>query len=338
MMFSKAISSILLILTLFISGCIDIEISDLGLIDSISVNQDGSPRGMALSMDENIYVTDFKGNQFLKIAENNIEGSSVSWPAEGILFTSKLNNLWSVKIYSPKFENTDVLLQEFNAIRLPVLKLGNLSYMVLPEEEKLLGSINIYNLDSSRVTILFDSAYYDYEWLAGGKDIAAITVSNTIEGGFSGSVVIKNVDTLTEKVVFTGDFVECKDFLDTRKDGTIIFGSLGEIYLYNIGTEELSKWHGPTGYDFRLPPSVSSSLKGYILAKVSGIEEDWTGQLYLINLKDEFIPIPGWPIWIEEPLLVYVDLDCGDLYSINLDTQESENITKKYEEYGPKKN
>jgi hypothetical protein len=210
--------------------------------------------------------------------------------------------------------------------------------MVLPEEEKLLGSINIYNLDSSRVTILFDSAYYDYEWLAGGKDIAAITVSNTIEGGFSGSVVIKNVDTLTEKVVFTGDFVECKDFLDTRKDGTIIFGSLGEIYLYNIGTEELSKWHGPTGYDFRLPPSVSSSLKGYILAKVSGIEEDWTGQLYLINLKDEFIPIPGWPIWIEEPLLVYVDLDCGDLYSINLDTQESENITKKYEEYGPKKN
>lgn len=330
MKFLKINLIIILIGLLFASGCVDVVIRDIGLIDTISINPNRQARDMAMSLDENIYVVDFKGSQFLKITENNIDASSVSWSKEGILYTSKLDDLWTINIYNSKHENTNIFLQELNNIRLPMLKSGDLSYIVLSEENEPIGNINIYDLDTSKVIVLFDNAYYDYEWLLEEKDIAAITVSNVNENNFNGSVVIKNVDTLSEKIIFTGTFTINKDYLDIRKDGTVIFSSEGEIYVYNIKTEEVSRWQGTNGYDFRLPPSVDSSLKGYVLAKVSGAEEGWNGQLYLVNLKNELIPIQGWPICIEEPILVSIDLSTGDLLSVNLENNEIVNITEKY--------
>jgi hypothetical protein len=318
----------------FCAGCVDVGPEQIGLIDLISINQDGPARGMALSLDENIYVTDFQGSQFLKIAKNNIDASSLSWSKQGIVYTSKLEDIWTINIYSPKYEKTDVLLQELNNVRLPMLKSGGLSYVVLPDEDEFIGSINIYSPDTSKVIILFENAYYDYEWLPGERDIAAITVSNVNEDVFNGSVVIKNIDTLSEKIVFTGVFSIKKDYIDVTKDETLIFSSEDAIYVYNIKEDKLSKWEGPSGYDFRLPPSVDSSLKGYALAKVSGVEDDWKGQLYLVNLKKEIIPVQGWPLWIEEPMLVYLDLPTGDLFSMNLETNETNDITKKYNKEG----
>lgn len=308
-----------------IAGISCISMEDLGLIDVVSVNSAISKDGqVAFSDGDVIYLTDFRGDKYLKIAEEDIDNSSVSLSKEGILYIKKPKDIWTLNLYDTSKNESVVLLQEVSKIKLPVYS-DEISYMVFPEDDSV-GNINIYEKDSARAYVLFENVYYDYEWLYGKRKIAAITVSNINEDIFQGSVVIKDIENLSEEIIFTGTFGMKKDYLDIRQDGDIIFSSEGEIYVYNPDTKELLTWEGPEGYDYRLPPSVNSALKGYVLAKVKGIEEGWNGQLYLVPQNGEFIRIPAWSVWIEEPFAVCIDVE--SLLAVNLDTNEITDLIK----------
>lgn len=289
------------------SGCIDI--SEIGIInDTVSVGPKGE---VALCIDEEIYITDLKGTKFTRVTENDVYNGAVSWSKEGLLYVEQQGDIWLLKM------GNDVLLQEMNRILSPIDSSG-LSYFVLGEKETYFGNINIYEKETSRIYTLLEDVYYDYEWIPGSRRIAAITSQ--------GVLLIKDIDNLLEEVVYKGDFKESEDYIDITTDNNIIFSSNGEIYLYNIDSKELSKWHGKAGYDYRLPPSINSSLKGYILARIKSIEEDWTGQLYLVKPDGSFISVPAWPIWIDEPMIVCIDQSSGDVLAADLEKNESINL------------
>jgi len=296
-----------------LSGCIDI--GEIWIInDTVSVGPKGE---VALCIDEEIYVTDLNGSRFTRVTENDVYDGAVSWSRSGLLYVENQEDRWTLNI------GREVLLQEMNKILSPVYS-SELSYFVLGEEETYYGNINIYEKDTSRIYTLLEDVYYDYEWLPGSRRIAAITSQ--------GVLLIKDIDNLLEEVVYNGDFKAGDDYMDITRDNNIIFSSNGEIYLYNIDSKELSKWQGKEGYDYRLPPSINSNLKGYIVARVKSIEDDWTGQVYLVDSKGGFISVPAWPIWIDEPMVVCMDQSNGDVLVTNLEKNETINLTEKYYE------
>lgn len=310
------------------SGCIDFDISmsDLGIIDVVSVNEKGD---VSVCMDEEIYITDFSGSEFIRVTENDYYNGAVSWSRDGLLYVENPGDIWTLNLYTPG-EKPTVVLQEMNRIAVPIDSI-ELGYVVLADEEEPFGNLNIYEKDTSRIYTLIENIYYDYEWVPGQRKIVAISVTSVDEDTFSGVLLIKDIDSLSEEVVFNGTFTARWDYVDIRRDNSVIFSSNGEIYLYNIETKELSKWQGPDGYDYRLPPSINSSLNGYVLAKVKGIEEEWGGQLYLVKPSGEFISVPAWPLWIEEPMAICVEI--SSLLVVNLEKNEVVDIIKKFDEY-----
>lgn len=313
---------------IFGSGCIDLDMGmgDLGIVDVVSVNEKGD---VGVCMDEEIYITDFSGSGFTRMTENDYYNGAVSWSKDGLLYVENPKDVWTLNLYTPK-EGSIVLLQEMNKIAVPI-DASELSYIVLSDEEKPFGNLNIYEKDTSRIYTLIENVYYDYEWVPGQRKIVAITVTSVNEGTFSGVLLIKDIDTLSEEVVYNGTFTTKWDYVDIRRDNNIIFSSNGEICLYNIEAKELSKWQGPEGYDYRLPPSINSSLKGYVLAKVKGVEEEWEGQLYLMNIDGKLVSIPAWPLWINEPMAICVDI--SSLLVVNLGKNEVVDIIKKFDEF-----
>lgn len=309
------------------SGCVDFDIGvgEIGIIDVVSVSEKGD---VGVCMDEDIYITDFSGSGFNRVTENDYYDGAVSWSKDGLLYVENTKDVWTLNLYTPK-EGSAVLLQEMNKIAVPIYS-SELSYVVLADEEGSFGSLNIYEKDTSRIYTLIENAYYDYEWVPGQRKIVAIAVTSVNEDTFNGVLLIKDIDSLSEEVVFNGTFTAKWDYVDIRRDNNIIFSSNGEIYLYNIETKELSKWQGKEGYDYRLPPSINSSLKGYVLAKVKGVEEGWEGQLYLVKPSGEFISIPAWPLWINEPMAICVDI--SSLLIANLEKNEVVDIIKKFNE------
>lgn len=330
-----------LIFCLFLcSGCIDVGIEDIGLIDILSVRPGMDSNDVALYMDGNIYVTDFAGSKFTKINEENLHKTSVAWSESGILYTEMVNkNEWLLNLYpTPVYRgqgslggNREELLREMDVITLPIYG-QELSYVVTPEDSGCMGKINIYEKETSRVSTIFENAYYDYEWLKGERKIVAITVESVSENNFQGSIVIKDIDTFNEDVIFTGIFKMYNDWLDVRDDNTIIFSSENEIYIYSTKTDELSKWEGPKKYDYRLPPSVNSNLKGYILAKRKNDKEGWSKGLYLVTPEKKFLRIPRWPLWTNKKVVICMDTSNCDILIADLDKKEMVNITKKFEQ------
>lgn len=317
-----------IICAIICSGCVDIMgVGDIGIIDTVSVNPKGPPWQIALCIDEDIYVTDPSGSTFTRVTENDLYNGAVSWAEDGLLYTEDEKDIWILK------KDSEVILQEMNRIAVPILA-GALSYVVLKDEDELFGSINIYEKDTSRIYTVLLNAYYDYEWIPGTRRIAAISVSSTNPDTFNGVLLIKDIDSLLEEVIFNGTFKPEWDYIDIVSGNNIIFSSDGEIYLYNISEKELSKWQGPDGYDYRLPPSINSSLKGYILAKVKGVSEGWSGQLYLVPPDGGFISIPGWPLWMNESIIVCMDSSSGDVLVKKLERNEIVNLTEKF--YGPR--
>lgn len=320
---------ILLIISVICGGCVEDFISNLGgigIIDSVSVNEKGD---VALCLDDEVYITDLMGSSFTKVTDNKYCKGSVSWAKDGILYAEKLEDVWTLNLYRQN-EGSTVLFQEMDRIVIPAQK-EELSYVVLPKEE-LFGNINIYKRDKSQVYTVLDNAYYDYEWMPGTRKIVAINATNVTGDKFQGSLLIKDIDNLSEEIIFNGTFTAGWDYLDIRNGNNIIFSSEGKIYLYNIEAKELSEWEGKEGYDYRLPLSVNSSLKGYILAKVKGVEGDWSGQLYLVKPNGEFISIPGWPIWINEPKIICMDSDNLDIIVKDLEKNEIVDFNKRLEE------
>lgn len=323
------------------SGCVDnfkINMGDIGIIDIVSVNpvrgiasnRVNNKGDVAICIDDEIYITDLTGSKFTRVTENNVYNGAVSWAKEGLLYTEKTDDVWTLNLYKQN-EGSEVLLQEMNRIAMPIYR-EKLGYLVLSKEDEFFGSINMYESDTGRIYTVLDNAYYDYKWLTGQNKIAAISVTNVNEDTFQGVLLIKDVDTLQEEVIFNGTFKAGWDYLDFISDNKIIFSSDSEIYLYNLETKELSKWKGKEGYDYRMPPSINSNLKGYILAKVKGVEEEWKGQLYLVKPDGEFIPIPGWPFWINEPMIICMDLENYDIIVKNLENNETTDLIEKFHE------
>ena len=315
--------------TVMCSGCIDIDgEGNIGLIDKISVYPDQQPDKIALCMDGDVYVTDFKGEEFKEITDTSGNCGAVFWSGDGILCTRRQKDLWLLNLYQRK-KDPDILLQEMTVIRVPVVS-AELSYMVMPDEMTTIGNLNIFEKDTQSVYIVMEDAYYDYEWLPGTRKIAAVHVAAEHEDNFQGVLLIKDIDNFSEEIIYNGIFVSRWDYVDIRGGKEVIFSSEGKIYIYNTETKNLTLWGGPKGYDFRLPPSVNSSLRGYILAKVKGIEEEWGGQLYLIPPNGEFISLPGWPLWINEKMIVCLDLENFDIIVENRTNNEIINLTERF--------
>lgn len=311
------------------SGCInnfEINMGDIGIIDIVSVNSKGD---VAVCIDDEIYITDLSGSKFTKVTEKPVCSGAVSWAKDGLLYTEKTDDVWTLNLYKQN-EGSTVLLQEMNRIAVPIYK-EKLSYIVLTNEEELFGNINIYESDTGRIYTVLENAYYDYEWLPGTNKIAAIGAANVNKDTFQGVLLIKDIDSLQEEVIFNGTFKSGWDYLDIAGDNKIIFSSDGEIYLYDLekNPPRRTKWQGKDGYDYRLPPSINSSLKGYVLAKVKGVEEGWEGQLYLVKQNGEFITIPGWPFWVNEPMIICMDLENYDIIVKNLEENEIVDLTEK---------
>lgn len=294
----------------------------------VSVNSKGE---VAICIEDDVYITDFNGSSFTRVAENDYPRGYISWAKDGLLYEEWPDDVNVLNLYKPG-EGSSVLLQEMDMIFSPIMS-EYLSYVVLSEEDVFFGNINIYEQDTSRIYTLIENAYYDYEWLPDKRKIVAISVTNTNKDNFQGALLIKDLDRLEEEIIFNGTFTVGWDHLDITINNNIIFSSDSEIYLYNIDTKELSKWNGPEGYDFRLPYSPNSSLKGYVLAKVKGTEEEWGGQLYLVKPGGELIPIPGWPLWIDEPMIIcWMEVD-SDIIVKNLEKNETINLTEKFNEF-----
>lgn len=57
---------------------------------------------------------------------------------------------------------------------------------------------------------------------------------------------------------------------------------------------------------------------------------EWKGQLYIVKPDGKIIPIPGWPVWIDEPIVICcVDFD---IVVKNLDSNQTVNLTKRFDE------
>lgn len=319
---------------LYVAGCVDVGIECVGLLDTISVKSENSSGNVVVCIDKEIFVTDFSGEEFSKIIDlgKKNSASSVSWVAENILYVDKQDELYTLNLYRPG-KDPRVLLQEINIIKNPV-SADEVSYMALTDKNVPIGSLNIYGKENVEIFTLFEHVYYDYEWIQGQRKIAAITVRNVNNDTFNGSVVIRDIDTFTDEIVFNGTFKINWDYIDITEDKNIIFSSEGDIYLYDISDKEFSKWQGPSGYDFRLPPSVNSSLKGHILGRVESSEGGWSGQLYLINKEGELTPVPGWPIWINDFEAVCIDLENCDIIMNNFKTNQIVNLMKNFKKKG----
>lgn len=304
---------------IFAAGCIDLGDLFSGILMEASNSVSVSPKGdVAFHMDNDIYISDLKGSRFIKVTEDGAGFYPLAWSKDGLLYAKEAGDRWILNLYIER-EGAQEILQEMDAI-VSVISGSELSYIVLTKDGSPFGNLNIYERATSRIYTLLTDVYYDYEWLPGKRKIAAITSE--------GILLIKDIDTLEEEVVFKGAFKENQDYMDIRTDNKIIFSREGEIYIYDIGTKELSKWLGPDGYDFRMPPSVNSGLKGYVLAKVKSVEGEWKGQLYLVKPDGGLIPMPSWPFWIDEPMVVCVDPASGDVLITNLDTNETINLNE----------
>lgn len=340
---------VIIFLSLFITGCIDFEFEEEAwFIDTVAVSRSGK---VALCLDKEgvlfwtgvdteVYITDLRGSFFTRVTENEMLDRYVAWSDDerSLLYTEEDEEVWKLNLYSLGDRQSINLLQEMYQIALPSFSsdLENVSYMVFPDEKVPFGHLNIYEKESSSIYTLIENAYYDYEWMPYAQKIAAVNVVKELEEGFQGRLLIKDIQGFTEEVVFSGYFVEDRNAVDITPDGkTIVFNASDtekgevEIYLYNIENETLTKWNGPDGYEFRLP---AYGLCGYILAHVKGQEDGWNGQLYLVSLDKKIIEVPGSPIWIKEPNIVYMDLYEGIVMVLNLDTGEIVNLTQRFKE------
>ena len=314
------------------SGCVDIKKGgNIGLVDMISVHPDRSPPPgkIALCMDGDVYVTDFRGNEFTQITDTDGDCGAIFWSGDGILCARRREDVELLNLYQRK-KDPEILLQEMGIIRCPVVR-EELSYMVMPDDTTTIGNLNIFQKDIQSVYIALESAYYDYEWLPGTRKIAAIHVAAEHKDSFQGVLLIKDIDDFSEEIIYNGTFVPRWDHVDMRGDKEIIFSSEGKIYIYNTETKNLALWSGPKGYDYRLPPSVSSALRGYVLAKVKGIEDKWRAQLYLTLEPDgKFISLPGWPIWIDKRVIVCLNLENFDIIVENREDNEIIDLTGRF--------
>lgn len=341
--------AIILFLALFITGCIDLGFEgEIRFIDTVAVSPTGQ---IALCLDEEgqffwagedteVYLTNHKGRFFTRVTENEVVNSSVAWSDDGryLLYTEQDKDVWRLNLYSVSDQESTNLLQEMDRIALPSFScdVRNIAYMVFPDEDTPTGHLNIYERESSSIYTLTESAYYDYKWAPDTRKIVFVNVTDDFEEVFQGRLIIKDIRDFTEEIVFNGYFSKERNAVDVAGDGeTIIFNASDEesgemgIYLYNIKKETLVKWSGPEGYEFRLP---TSSIGGYILAHVKGQEDEWAGQLYLVTLDKRIIEVPGWPVWVKEPFVVYLDLYEGEILVLNLDTGEIVNLTERYEQ------
>ena len=341
---------LILFLSLLITGCIGFEFEEEAwFIDTVAVSPSGK---VALCLDKEgvlfwtgsdteVYITDLCGSFFTRATENEVLDRYVAWSDDErhLLYTEEDEEVWRLNVYSISNRQSINLLQEMYQIVLPSFScdLENVAYMVFPDEKIPFGHLNIYEKESSSIYILIENAYYDYEWIPRTQKIVAVNVVEELEEGFQGRLLIKDIRGFGEEIVFNGYFLEDRNAVDITPDGkTLIFNASDtetgemEIYLYNIKDETLTKWSGPSGYEFRLP---TYSLGGYILAHVKGQEDGWSGQLYLVSLDKEIIEVPGGPIWIKEPNIVYMDLYEGIVMVLNLDTGEIVNLTEKFREY-----
>jgi len=331
-------------LLILLTGCVDFDLPVarlFWLVDMISVNDGGR---VAIAIDDEIYLTDLKGDYFEQISEDENDKSAPVWSPDGksLLYIEEGTDIWQLKIYVPGDRQTDTLLQEMHTIALPAFapSAAMVSYLVVEDDSGLSGTLNVYEEESARIYPLLQDVYPDYEWLPGSREIAAIVVTSYQDSDemiFQGMLIVKDIVSLAERVVFNGYFLSGDSSLDLTADGkSLIFSAstdplneeaqaLAEqltIFHYDYRDDSLAKWQGPSGYDFRLPGAVSSTLNGYVLAKARGGEEEWSGQLYLIKGKQK-LAVPGWPLWLKKPVLVY------------LDTGERVDLQEKFEEiYG----
>lgn len=341
---------LILLLSLFITGCVDLSLEEVWFIDTVAVSPDGK---IAICLDKEggffwigddaeVYITDFQGSSFARVTEDQRFNSSVAWSddSSSLLYTEQAEDVWMLNLYSVDECLNVNLLQEMYHIALPTFSYDteSIAYMVFPDEDVPFGNLNVYERETSSIYTLIDSAYYDYRWIPGAKKIVVVNVVEEFEGTFQGRLIIKDIQGFGEEIIFNGHFSMGRNAVDVTGDGkTVIFSAsndksneAGDIYLYDIEYKTLAKWSGPEGYEFRLP---TSGLGGYILAQVKGQEDEWAGQLYLVSLDKKIIEVPGWPVWIERPFVICLDLYEGAVLVVNLDTSEVINLNDRFLEF-----
>lgn len=338
---------------LLLTGCVDFNLPlsmFVWLRDTVAVSAEGK---VALTIEEEIYLTDLSGSYFERITENEYLNGSPVWSADGkrLLYTEEAADVWQLKLYVPQERQHSVILQEMDQIVMPAFSAGAemISYLVVPEDSGLQGTLNIYEKESSRIYPLLQDVYLDYEWFPATQEIAAIIVSRYLDSdqtAFQGMLIVKDIASLAERVIFNGYFLSADSSMAVTGGGrSLIFSASADqldmesadlyekltLFVYNLSEDTLSKWHGLSGYDYRLPGAVSSSLNGWLLAKAQGSEEGWAGQLYLVKDKQKKA-IPGWPLWFGSPMLVYLDIESGNEMVANLDTGERIDLQEKFTE------
>lgn len=341
---------IFLILSVFLTGCIEFDSLDgMLIVDTVSISPSGkvavcfNTEGSVFSPGRKIevYITDLSGSSFSRITENDNDNSSVSWSddSELLLYTEEKEKLWKLNLYSVKGKKTVELLQEMYRIVSPKVSHDGhyITYIAYPSEDSLFGNLNVHEIEPSSVYTLMDNIYYNYILLPYNNKVVAVNVTEDFENIFKGVLVIKDIKEQTEKIVFNGYFHKEGNVIDIAADGkTIVFcvanseSEEKEIYLYDIRTDSLSKWTGPDGYEITLP---ASSLGGYLLAHVKGNEDGWSGQLYLISLDNNIIGIPGWPVWKNEQKVVCIDIYEGSVLVTDLEINKTINLSEKFREY-----
>lgn len=352
----KIFITTLIMAVFLVSGCVDYDFSIIEILwhsTPVVINNEGT---VAVILDDELYLTDPQGSAFEKIVDTEMRVLDPAWSQDGkkLLYVTEEDDLWKLNLYTPQYRETSELLQEMYRIAWPSFSgdPGMIAYMVLPDENMPMGTLNICEQAFSRIYPLVEDAYGDYEWIPSSFQLAVIVVKKNIgenSGVFQGTLLLKDVTQLTENNIFEGYFISKLSSLDVTSDGKKIIFSASEnilpaeslenekdlsIYIYDIYEDTLEPWQGPEGYDFYLPGSVASSLQGIVIAKEKELIEGWMEQLYMIR-DDAPIAIPGWPVWLNQSLIATIDLDNGNLFVTDLETKQGVDLNKRFEEiYG----
>ena len=343
---------LIFLLSIFFTGCIDLDVEgEYGIIDTISVADKGqiaiclNKEGESILTDNTseIYITNLDADSFKQITTDKNPNNAIKISSDGksIVYVEKAEDNYKLYLYNDEKGSIISLTQEMYPIALPSFSKNEkyITYVIFPNEDSSIGNLNIYEEETSSIYTLTEGVHYDYEWIPGTQKVIVINVTEELENGIEGVLLIKDVRNFKEEIIFRGYFPKGKNIIGLADDAkTVIFNASDkesnkyDIFTFDIKRKNLSKWHGPYGYEFMLP---SNEIKGYILAHVKGSDEEWMGQLYLVNIAGEIMEVPGYPIWLDRHHLVYLDLHGGAALILGRLTEYKTNLNENFKElYG----